>query len=220
MAGESLIHVVFDIDGTVVDHRRRMYGLYVEYAVAHGLPVLDAAIYFGRKGDGANERAVATETFPAGSVDAYLEWKRERIEAPDALAQDTLIAGMREALADLAATSPLAAVSARQSRALLVEELVRLGVGSCFGEYVVVGGAKADAIENYARRAGVAAAEVVVVGDTEVEIGAAETVGCWCVTVTWGLRGREFLERNHAPLVVDTIEELVSALNDLERRRS
>jgi phosphoglycolate phosphatase-like HAD superfamily hydrolase len=206
---------VFDIDGTVVDHRRRIYGLYAEYATAHGLPMLDAETYVGRKRGGADERAVATETFPAGSVDAYLQWKRERIETPAALAQDTLIAGMREVLAGLAATSPLAAVSARQSRALLVDELERLGVGSLFREHVVVGGAKAAAIEDYARRAGVAAAAVVVVGDTEVEIDAAKTVGCRCVSVTWGLRGREFLERNGATLVVDSVSGLVSALRGL-----
>jgi phosphoglycolate phosphatase-like HAD superfamily hydrolase len=210
-----LIHVVFDIDGTVIDHRRRMYGLYVEYATSHALPVLDVATYFGRKRGGADERAVATETFPVGSVDEYLRWKRERIEASDALAEDTLIAGMREVLAEFAATSPLAAVSARQSRSLLVEELTRLGVGAFFRETVVVDGAKAAAIEDYARRAGVAPAALVVVGDTEVEIGAAKAVGCRCVAVTWGLRGRDFLERNGAPLVVDSVSELVSALHGL-----
>ncbi len=192
-----------------------MYGLYAEYAVAHRFPALDATTYFGRKSRGADERAVAAETFPQG-IPRRVPWvEAERIEAPDALAQDTLVAGIRAALAGLAATFPLAAVSARQSGALLGEELAQLGVGSFFQECIAVAGAKAAAIEAYARRAGFAAVEAVVVGDTEVEIAAAERVGCRSVSVTWGVRGREFLEHNRAALVVDTITELVSALNDL-----
>ena len=91
VAARPLIHVVFDIDGTVVDHGRRMYSLYVEYG--------DRAARCRRStrqpiscASGAEPRSAPSrpETFPRPRSTSTSRWKRAHIEAPEALAQDTL----------------------------------------------------------------------------------------------------------------------------------
>lgn len=211
------MHLVFDIDGTVVDHTGRTYGLYKSYSEQHGLPVLTRSEYFERKGRGDDERAIAVETFPRELVEPYLAWKLSEIETPDALEADVLVAGMGGVLEALARSQPLVVLSARRSNDLLIDELARLGVWQFFETSLPVGAsggadAKAMAIRSYLAEAGLPPQKAVLIGDTEVELSAARQVGLRCVSVSWGLRSPSYLLLHGASRIVESVGELHDVL--------
>ena len=52
----------------------------------------------------------------------------------------------------------------------------------------------------------------VYVGDSEVDIQTANNALVPCISVTWGFKDREFLIKNGAIVLVDSVEELLSVL--------
>lgn len=48
----------------------------------------------------------------------------------------------------------------------------------------------------------------VYIGDTEIDLKTAANAGLDCISVTWGFRGRRFLEAHHAKFIADTAEEV------------
>lgn len=57
--------------------------------------------------------------------------------------------------------------------------------------------------------------KAVYVGDSEVDIQTAINAGISCISVTWGFKSREFLEKNSAEYIVDKPKEIVEILDSL-----
>lgn len=55
----------------------------------------------------------------------------------------------------------------------------------------------------------------IFVGDSDVDVQTAHNAGLKCIGVSWGFRGRAFLEREGADIVIDTPEELPEILKNL-----
>ena len=60
---------------------------------------------------------------------------------------------------------------------------------------------------------GVAAAEAIYVGDSDVDVQTARNAGLRCVGVTWGFRGREDLEAAGAWEIIDSPKELLTMIS-------
>lgn len=54
------------------------------------------------------------------------------------------------------------------------------------------------------------AEESIYIGDSDVDIQTAKNSGMDCVSVSWGFRGRTFLEKEGASHIVDTPEEILT----------
>lgn len=54
--------------------------------------------------------------------------------------------------------------------------------------------------------------DTIYVGDSDVDVQTAHNAGLFCVGVSWGFRGREFLEENGADRVIDEPMELCGFL--------
>ena len=52
--------------------------------------------------------------------------------------------------------------------------------------------------------------EAVYVGDSEVDLEAAENAGLPCISVSWGFKGREFLEQHKASVIIDNPAEILA----------
>ena len=59
---------------------------------------------------------------------------------------------------------------------------------------------------------GVAAADAVYVGDSEVDVATARNAGLPLAAVSWGFRGRQALAEAGAAVIVDTAAELLEVL--------
>ena len=59
---------------------------------------------------------------------------------------------------------------------------------------------------------GAKAERSIYVGDTEVDIMTAKNAGMGCISVPWGFRSREQLEKAGADPIADSVEELARIL--------
>ncbi len=71
-------------------------------------------------------------------------------------------------------------------------------------------------LEHFARKEGLAVENLLYVGDSEVDYQTAVNAGCRHILVSWGFRPREDLVRLGASNLVDSVEELQEAINDLQ----
>ena len=67
-----------------------------------------------------------------------------------------------------------------------------------------------DTVYEALRELGGSAQGAVYIGDSDVDIKTAGNCGMPCISVTWGLRDKEFLVENGATTLVRTPEELLS----------
>ncbi|MGN0696457.1 MAG: HAD family hydrolase [Oscillospiraceae bacterium] len=56
------------------------------------------------------------------------------------------------------------------------------------------------------------AEDSVYVGDSDVDIMTAANAGMPCISVSWGFKGREFLEKNGASVIIDSPDEIFDLL--------
>lgn len=90
-----------------------------------------------------------------------------------------------------------------------------------FGEHILVAIGESekvrrkpapDTVEQAARALGVSMEDCIYVGDSEVDLETAKNCRIPCVSVSWGFRERELLEKLGAKEIADTTEELVKIL--------
>ena len=65
-----------------------------------------------------------------------------------------------------------------------------------------------DSVLEAMRVMGAKSSETVYIGDSDVDIMTAKNAGIACIGVSYGFRGREFLESHGAEVIADTVEEL------------
>lgn len=58
--------------------------------------------------------------------------------------------------------------------------------------------------------------EAIYIGDTDIDIETAHNAGLKCVGVSWGFRGRQFLEEHNCDYIIDTPDELLPLLSSLK----
>lgn len=71
-----------------------------------------------------------------------------------------------------------------------------------------------DTVQMALRRLGKTPATAVYVGDSEVDLLTARNAGLPCISVLWGFRDRDFLERRHARCLVSEPAEIWDVLQE------
>jgi phosphoglycolate phosphatase-like HAD superfamily hydrolase len=190
-----MVALYLDLDGTLVDVKRRHHLAYAEAAASVGLEPVAQREYWARRRRGAStmELAPADEERRATFLETWLA----EVESAENLRLDTLIPGTRRTLGDLSERYELALVTLRRDWGSLMEQLGWLKLMDFFsavysrGRSEGCGSSKAYLIE-------LATVELdersLVVGDSEEDVRAARQVGLGCVAVTTGVRGRRYLE--------------------------
>ena len=56
--------------------------------------------------------------------------------------------------------------------------------------------------------------ECIYVGDSEVDIQTAKNAGIPCISVNWGFKTTEFLQKNGAETIVSTPKELLEQIRN------
>jgi phosphoglycolate phosphatase-like HAD superfamily hydrolase len=207
------MHFVFDLDGTIVDHRARTYGLHVRYCAENSYIPVPLAEYIAKKSEGASERQTVRDSIPVDEMDRYMAWKRVHIESDESLALDTLWPGMVDLLGQLRGRDTLILLTSRQSESQAIKELQGLGIAHMFSAIIAAPNdgrpaSKLDALKPYLDQHGVEPAQIVLIGDTECEIAVARALKAACLSVTWGVRGSTFLAALHPDGIAGSVSEL------------
>lgn len=206
---------VFDLDGTLLDSLCDLHLSINAVLAAHDMPThsLDDV----RRFVGNGIRKLVERAVPAGTDDAQRDAVYEDFCAHYAAhCEDHTgpYAGIPELLAHLrAAGVRLAVVSNKGDFA--VQELVSRQFPDTFdailGENEAAGIRKKpapDMVEAALARMGAGRDGLVYVGDSEVDVQTAASVGCPCISCTWGFRSVDDLLAAGATTFVNTPDEL------------
>lgn len=210
---------IFDLDGTLLDSLEDLH-LSTNVALAeHGLPA--RSLEEVRRFVGNGIRKLVERAVPAGTGAAEQEAVYEDFCAHYAAhCEDNTgpYPGIRELLARLrAAGVRLAVVSNKGDFA--VQELVARQFPGAFdailGENEAAGIRKKpapDMVEAALARMGADRDGMVYIGDSEVDVQTAASVGCPCISCTWGFRSVDDLLAAGATTFVNTPAELERVL--------
>lgn len=185
---------VFDFDGTLIDCADKQKAMAARAALEVARVEIDVGALWREKRRGADtETAYRRLGMPGGTARrAALRW-RQLIESPDALAFDTILFGVPEALAAVieAGLEPLI-LTARSDRTAAVEQIQSFEVlRTCTRRLVVNPGDAAAA------KAAVLCemSAVAMVGDSETDWAAASVAGIPFAAVCTGQRDETYLRR-------------------------
>jgi UDP-glucose 4-epimerase len=210
------VTVLFDLDGTLVDHRKRMYLPYLIYYKKHGLKPLPITTYIGIKRRGLSETGVVGSDIKPGDLKKYLNWKQSVIESPDLLMLDMLQPGVKTVLQTVSKKHACFVVTIRSSNSITRKELKRLGILRYFRDVITVkrGETKTDEVARAVKRYHLDPGRTVMIGDSEQDVTAARSNGVHSVSVTTGLRGITFLKALDT-IVIPSMDKLPDALQAL-----
>jgi phosphoglycolate phosphatase len=214
--------ILFDLDGTLVDSQRDIADAANAVLVSCGARPLAVGDISRMVGDGAatlTARAFAAAGMvpPADAVERYIAAYEACL-----LGHTLPYPGIPEALAALASRGPLGVLTNKpfSSTTRLLDEL---RFGDYFPEGTVVAGNERFPLKpdpagllHLAARAGISAADTVLVGDSPVDWRTARNAGAVCCVARYGFGFRSLPEDGLRPgdLVVDDPAQLATILSD------
>lgn len=214
---QMAVPLFLDLDGSILDPSQRYYDLHCQILASLGLDDVDFAEFWRRKRSRASlPEVVFPHTLTSGQQSSYWQQWHSRIETPELLGRDRVIAGARAALQELAARHPLVLVTLRRRKQPLLEQLADLDLAALFTE-VQVGfpDDDGDTVIFKARLVRESACfdpRAWAVGDTEVDVRAGKAVGLVTVAVESGLRSAELLRRENPDFLLHDITQLRQVL--------
>jgi phosphoglycolate phosphatase-like HAD superfamily hydrolase len=205
----------FDLDGPLLDVKRRYHAVYAGIASELGVTPLPLDDYWTAK----RQRAPLGLFFPGLEAGPtlrleYLERWLPRIEASEWLVLDTLVKGAADCLRMLAETYRLYLVTLRREPAALHRQLDALDLRHNFHDVFsgwAEDGAAADLKASWMRPL-VVGEQSALVGDSEVDMAAARQLGIRVLGVSFGIREAGELIALGAERVVDHLSELPEVL--------
>ena len=207
--------IFLDLDGTLIDVRRRHYQAYADTLLEVGRHPRPEPEYWARRLDGASNVELMGAREAAVRQLLLSRWLR-LVESPDYLRLDTPFPGARRTISILARSHDLVLVTLRKQRRALIDQLRELAMIKFFTAIYTWDSAreahsKPDIIRlfapTYPRTA-------TVVGDSEADVEAARALGLRSICVANGLRHRRFLERLDPDEIISSIAQLPEALGD------
>lgn len=210
--------IVFDLDGTLVDHTARMYCLYRQYLGSQGLAPIALDDYKALKLAGTSERDIAARALPEPQLSRYLKWKIDHIEDRESLRLDVLMPDAVETLRRLHGRCRLILLTARQRRMRSIRQLHDLDIRRYFDVVITCPGhndveSKHGAIAAYlGRRYPGHLADprrrLLWVGDTEREIEVARRLNAPVFCVATGVRSEAYLRSRRPDLTLRRLSEI------------
>lgn len=209
--------VFFDLDGTLLDTLADLKNAVNVSLEAAGMPKrsMDEVRQF--VGNGIHlliERAVPEGTAPEKTEEVFAAFKSYYTE--HCLEETKAYVGVQAMLTAVHGKGyPMAVITNKNEEAAksLIQTVFKGKIGLTVGQHDGV--AKKPAPDMFlltAKKLHVNAKNVLYVGDSDVDLMFANSVGCDCVTVSWGFRGREFLKEAGAKTIIDKPSELVDIL--------
>jgi phosphoglycolate phosphatase len=218
MAAPRFRAVVFDLDGTLADTLATIGGITNFALQSLGLPEHPLADY--RKMVGEGVVALCRKALPPDRAgdDVLHQELLARVRARYAthyLDRAKLYPGIESLLRELERRGARLAVLSNKPDELTVKTMDGLGVGPLFD--VMMGSRSGIAPKPdpagahlVQEKLGVAAEEVLYVGDSAIDMQTARNAGFAPLGVLWGFRDRKELQENGARWLVDKPEEIVA----------
>lgn len=197
--------IFFDLDGTLIDSRGRLYRLFQHLVPASTLSFDE---YWNYKRNKIDHREMLKKFFSFSQDEIFLfqeNWL-DQIELPQWLALDKPFRGVTEYLLELKKQHELYIVTARQFENILLSQLTDFGWNGIFVKVFVTAQKteKADMIKK-----AVATNETDwFVGDTGKDIQTGKSLGLRTAAVLSGFLSKEKLQEYEPEIIVDNVINL------------
>ncbi len=202
------MNLVFDLDGTLIDARPRMYQLFCQLVPQSRLS-FDA--YWDLKRAKVSHQQLLQRDFgyDAAQLASFNSVWMDAIESPAMLALDTCLPGISAALQRLQGQARLHVCTARQLRQPVLDQLERLGLADYFDSVLVTQqrNSKQDLIAAMPARSDAD----WILGDTGHDINVGKALGMHTCAVLSGFLSRASLLPYGAELILDSAAEFVLA---------
>ncbi len=213
--------VIFDLDGTLLNTLEDLTDAVNAALVTKGLPcrtIEEVRQFVGNGIVKLMERAV-----PGGKehpdfpelMDAFRKYYGEHCE--DKTTPYDGILALLDALKDKKMKMAVVSNKADFAVQTLIPRYFGDRISYAFGENEEAGIHKKpspDMVNQALQKLGVSREDAVYVGDSDVDLQTAKNSQMDCVGVSWGFRGRKFLEENGATYIIDKPQQLLELLEN------
>ena len=207
------MNIIFDLDGTLIDSRLRLYRLF-ENLVPNSQ--LSYEQYWTLKQNKISNEMILSSHLGKSQDEIALfihQWMA-LVESPQYLGLDRNFAGIHIALAKLQQQANLHVCTARQSRQPVLDQLTRFDLLRFFAQ-VLVTEQKCDKKSLIVSNITNLSAQDWLVGDTGKDIQAGKLLGIKTCAVLSGFLSRESLEPYEPDLIFDSVEQMTLTANVL-----
>ena len=205
--------IIFDLDGTIIDSSERMYRLFCDLVSQCSF---SKERYWELKRNKVNHRALLNRFFPKVHFEEFNQKWMSMIEEERYLLLDQNYEDTIEVLMELKKHYSLYLLTARQKKAALLEELVRLSIESYFEKILVTENkiAKEELLaKEISRDRKLQSEKIYFVSDMGKDIQVGKSFGYRTVAITHGFMNRERLEEYKPEYVIDRLAELLGICN-------
>ncbi len=197
------MNIIFDLDGTLIDSKQRLYQLFQRLVPASTL-TFDQYWQF-KHNRLSNELILSTEFGYADlEIQHFVSAWMGLIESPEFLAMDSNFEGVKDTLSRLGSHARLHVCTARQSRESAVTQLESLGLSNYF-ESLMVTEQKHSKTSIIERQVSDLAPEDWLIGDTGSDIKVAHSLGINSCAVLSGFMSHEALLTYKPTRIIDSV---------------
>lgn len=198
------MNLIFDLDGTLIDSRLRLYRLF-QHLVPKSTLSFDEYWELKRRKI-SNQNILANKLgFESAAIERFVAIWMERIEDYDFLALDKSFPGIEETLESLGKKAKLHVCTARQARQPVLYQLKRLGLLRFFESIMVTEQTRAK--EELIAATLKLAPQDWIIGDTGKDIQVGKVLGIQTCAVLNGFLNEENLLRYCPDLVLGSAVE-------------
>lgn len=199
--------IFFDLDGTLLDSRQRLFTLFCDLTEQN---ILDFDQYWDMKRSMVDHRTILSENLKYSDskiLKFQSDWLNQ-IEEIRYLDMDIPFTFTKNVLEKLTENNQLFVVTARQKRNGVDHQLSNLNLESYFQDILVTEGQKSktqlifDACGNLSEND-------IVVGDTGLDVLTAKELKCRSVAVLSGFRNRNILSSYNPDYIGENIKSLI-----------
>ena len=204
---------VFDLDGTLLDTLEDLYRATNTALEDHSLPSRsrdEVRLFVGNGVEMLIRRAVPAGTDEETTLAVLADFKttyaaicEDHTRPYDGIPD--MLRALRERGIRVAVVSNKFDAATKQLCQKYFGDLVEVAIGERAG---VRKKPAPDTVYEALKELGATAEGAVYIGDSDVDIQTARNCGMPCISVTWGLRDKDFLLQNGAEILVDAPEDL------------
>jgi phosphoglycolate phosphatase len=210
--------IFLDLDGTLLDTSWRHYKLYKDILEMKSPidkeSVLSKEKFWHMRRIGKKTRDILPESLPDEIITSFEEEWLQKIEKKSYLRYDETFPWVKNILSDLSIEFNLILVTLRSSTENLHWELSNLNLKNYFKAVISGKGPKKNLVENYLT-SNHEGKICFIIGDTEEDIKTGLELKIPVISVTCGIRSREFLEEFNPDFCIKDLNEITDVIKSI-----
>jgi len=206
--------LIFDLDGTLIDVRKRYWTVYKTVVENLGGKPLSINLYWRKKRTYSPIEQILAYSFPKSPPpkDKYLSQFINLIEQPEFLLLDTPFPYTYHTLDHLRASYQLHIVTVRMDKHALLQQVDSLKLTQYFNTVLTATSGPDPAQTKMSLITKNTLRPIAIIGDTQADIDAAHGLSIISIAVTSGLRNRSFLKTHNPTHCISDIRGVVTIL--------